>query len=78
ILDTRLRQLGRLEAMKLRCEQDALRKEPARLLAQLGSESKLRKLVRAEQISDAETYGDDRRSPIVARSEAKAQSEKEL
>ncbi|AHG42995.1 DNA topoisomerase IV subunit A [Pseudomonas syringae CC1557] len=78
ILDTRLRQLARLEEMKLRSEQDALRKEQARLLALLGSEAKLRKLVRTELIADAETYGDDRRSPIVARAEAKALSENEL
>ncbi|CAM3426184.1 DNA topoisomerase IV subunit A [Pseudomonas floridensis] len=78
ILDTRLRQLARLEEMKLRSEQDALRKEQAKLLALLGSESKLRKLVRSELIADAETYGDDRRSPIVARAEAKALSENEL
>ncbi|KPW22976.1 DNA topoisomerase 4 subunit A [Pseudomonas cannabina pv. alisalensis] len=78
ILDTRLRQLARLEEMKLRSEQDALRKEQAKLLALLGSEAKLRKLVRAELIADAETYGDDRRSPIVARAEAKALSENEL
>lgn len=78
ILDTRLRQLARLEEMKLRGEQDALLKEQAKLLALLGSESKLRKLVRSELIADAETYGDDRRSPIVARSEAKALSENEL
>ncbi|SDW96695.1 DNA topoisomerase IV subunit A [Pseudomonas syringae] len=78
ILDTRLRQLARLEEMKLRSEQDTLRKEQAKLLALLGSEAKLRKLVRAELIADAETYGDDRRSPIVARAEAKALSENEL
>ncbi|BBN61375.1 MULTISPECIES: DNA topoisomerase IV subunit A [Pseudomonas] len=78
ILDTRLRQLARLEEMKLRSEQDALRKEQAKLLALLSSESKLRKLVRAELIADAETYGDERRSPIVARAEAKALSENEL
>ncbi|MEG5265421.1 DNA topoisomerase IV subunit A [Pseudomonas sp. JDS28PS106] len=78
ILDTRLRQLARLEEMKLRSEQDALLKEQAKLLALLGSESKLRKLVRSELIADAETYGDDRRSPIVARAEARALSENEL
>ncbi|MBC3955662.1 DNA topoisomerase IV subunit A [Pseudomonas triticifolii] len=78
ILDTRLRQLARLEEMKLRSEQDALRKEQAKLQSLLGSESKLRKLVRSELIADAETYGDDRRSPIVARAEAKALSENEL
>lgn len=78
ILDTRLRQLARLEEMKLRSEQDALRKEQKSLLALLGSESKLRKLVRTELLADAETYGDNRRSPIVSRAEAKALSENEL
>lgn len=78
ILETRLRQLARLEEMQIRGEQDALAKERAKLLALLGSEAKLKKLVRDEIIKDAETYGDDRRSPIVARAEAKALSETEL
>jgi topoisomerase-4 subunit A len=78
ILDTRLRQLARLEEMKLRGEQDELLKEQAKLQALLGSETKLRKLVRSELIADAQTYGDDRRSPIVERAEAKALSENEL
>ncbi|MGY4492074.1 DNA topoisomerase IV subunit A [Pseudomonas sp. TE3610] len=78
ILETRLRQLARLEEMKIRNEQDELAKEQAKLQALLGSETKLRKLVRSELIKDAETYGDDRRSPIVARAEAKALSENEL
>ena len=78
ILDTRLRQLARLEEMKIRGEQDELAKERAKLLALLGSETKLKKLVRDEIIKDAETYGDDRRSPIVARAEARALSETEL
>ena len=78
ILDTRLRQLARLEEMKIRGEQDELAKERAKLLAVLGSETKLKKLVRDEIIKDADTYGDDRRSPIVARAEARALSETEL
>jgi topoisomerase-4 subunit A len=78
ILETRLRQLARLEEMKIRGEQDELLKEQKQLLALLGSDSKLRKLVRSELIKDAETYGDDRRSPIVERAEAKALSENEL
>lgn len=78
ILDTRLRQLARLEEMKIRGEQDELAKERAKLLAILGSNAKLRKLVRDELLADAETYGDDRRSPIVARAEARALSETEL
>ncbi|WP_434772672.1 DNA topoisomerase IV subunit A [Pseudomonas entomophila] len=78
ILETRLRQLARLEEMKIRGEQDELLKEQAKLQGLLGSEAKLKKLVRGELIKDAQTYGDDRRSPIVARAEAKALSENEL
>ena len=78
ILETRLRQLARLEEMKIRGEQEELLKEQAKLQGLLGSDTKLRKLVRTELIKDAETYGDDRRSPIVARAEAKALSENEL
>jgi topoisomerase-4 subunit A len=78
ILDTRLRQLARLEEMKIRGEQDELAKERERLLSLLGSEAKLKKLVRKELLEDAETYGDDRRSPIVERAEARALTENEL
>ena len=78
ILDTKLRQLARLEEMKIRGEQDELAKERDKLLALLGSETKLRKLVRKELLEDAETYGDARRSPIIERAEARALSETEL
>jgi topoisomerase-4 subunit A len=78
ILETRLRQLARLEEMKIRGEQDELLKEQAKLQALLGSDAKLRRLFRSELIKDAETYGDYRRSPIVERAEAKALSENEL
>ncbi|MDY0249061.1 MAG: DNA topoisomerase IV subunit A [Pseudomonas sp.] len=78
ILDTRLRQLARLEEMKIRGEQDELSKEQAQLQALLGSETKLKNLVRKELIADAKTYGDDRRSPLVERGEAKALSETDL
>ena len=78
ILDTRLRQLARLEEMKIRGEQDELAKEQAQLQALLGSETKLKSLVRKELIADAKTYGDERRSPLVERGEAKALSETDL
>src|SRR5690554_7881754 len=73
ILDTRLRQLARLEEMKIRGEQDALSKERDQLQKTLGSEKLLRKLVRSELEADAQTYGDDRRSPRGEREEARAQ-----
>ncbi|MFN3580282.1 MAG: DNA topoisomerase IV subunit A, partial [Pseudomonas sp.] len=78
ILDTRLRQLARIEEMKIRAEQDALEEERDKLQAVLGSEKLLRNLIRDELIADAETYGDDRRSPLVERREARALSETEL
>jgi len=78
ILETRLRQLARLEEMKIRGEQAELLKEQKRLQTLLGSDKKLRGLVRDELLKDAETYGDARRSPIVERAEAKALSETEL
>jgi len=78
ILDTRLRQLARLEEMKIRGEQDELTKERTSLQKLLGNQEKLKNLVREEIIQDAETYGDKRRSPIVARAEAKAIAPTEL
>lgn len=78
ILDTRLRQLARLEEMKIRAEQDELAKEKAGLEATLGSERRMKTLVRKELEATAEEYGDDRRSPIVMREEAQAFSELEL
>jgi len=72
VLDTRLRQLARLEEMKIRAEQDELAKERDTLEKILGSERRLKTLIRKEIIADAETYGDDRRSPIVERDQAQA------
>ncbi|WP_210404885.1 DNA topoisomerase IV subunit A [Hahella sp. CCB-MM4] len=78
VLDTRLRQLARLEEMKIKAEQDELEKERKSLESILGSEAKLRKKVKQEIKEDMETFGDDRRSPIVQRQDAQAFSEVEL
>ncbi|KKO50384.1 DNA topoisomerase IV subunit A [Arsukibacterium sp. MJ3] len=78
ILELKLRHLAKLEEMKIRGEQDALSKERDKLQSILGSEKKLTKLIRDELLADAQKYGDERRSPIVTRGEAKALSEKEL
>ncbi|GAB2908695.1 DNA topoisomerase IV subunit A [Rheinheimera gaetbuli] len=78
ILELKLRHLAKLEEMKIRGEQDELAKERDKLEAILGSEKKLTKLIRDELLADAEKYGDERRSPLVQRGEAKALSEKEL
>ena len=78
ILDTKLRQLARLEEMKIRGEQDALAAERAQIVATLESRTKLKKQVKDELLADARKYGDARRSPLVAREAAQALSETEL
>src|SRR3546814_4017770 len=62
ILETKLKQLARLEEMKIRGEQDELDSERDRLIAILGSKSKLKKLVKDELLADAKKFGDARRS----------------
>jgi topoisomerase-4 subunit A len=44
----------------------------------LGSKARLKTLIKRELTTDAEAFGDDRRTPIVQRSEAKALSERDL
>ena len=78
ILDTRLKQLARLEEMKIRGEQDELAAEREKLIAWLGSPAKLKKLIKDELLADAKKYGDARRSPLVARQAAQALDETEL
>lgn len=75
ILELKLRHLARLEEMKIRGEQDELSKERDQLQALLASERKLNTLIKKEIQADAQTYGDDRRSPLQEREEAKAMSE---
>ncbi|KGQ20667.1 Topoisomerase IV subunit A [Lysobacter dokdonensis DS-58] len=78
ILDTRLKQLARLEEMKIRGEQDELAKELEKILSTLDSKAKLKKLVKDELLADAKKFGDARRSPLVARGAAQALDETEL
>jgi len=78
ILDTKLRQLARLEELKIRAEQDTLEEERARINVTLKSKNKLTALVRSELEADARKFGDDRRSPLVARQAAVALSESDL
>ena len=78
ILDTRLRQLARLEEMKIRGEQDELDSERDRLITTLGSKARLKKLIKDELLADAKKFGDARRSPLVTRGAAQALGEIEL
>ncbi|MGI3003673.1 DNA topoisomerase IV subunit A [Shewanella algae] len=78
ILELKLRHLAKLEEMKIRGEQDELEAEREKLQQLLSSERRLKTLIKKELQADAETYGDDRRSPLVVRSESRALSEQEL
>lgn len=78
ILELKLRHLAKLEEMKIRSEQDELAKERDDLQAILGSERRLNTLIKKEIQADAKDYGDDRRSPLHEREEAKAMSEHEI
>ena len=78
ILELKLRHLAKLEEMRIKGEQNELAKERDQLQSLLASPRKLNNLIKKELQQDAEKYGDERRSPIVERSEAKAITEQEL
>ena len=78
ILDLKLRNLAKLEEMKIRGEQNELADERDDLEKTLGSDARLKTLIKKELEAVANDHGDERRSPIVAREEAKAFSELEL
>ena len=78
ILETRLRQLARLEEMKIKEEHDKLEEERARINVILNSKQRLKTLIKDELKEDAKKYGDDRRSPIVTRQAAQALDESAL
>ncbi len=78
ILDLKLRHLAKLEEFKIAGEQSKLDLERIKLEKILGSQRRLRTLIKKEIIADATKYGDDRRSPIVVRSEAVAFKESDL
>ncbi len=78
ILETKLRHLAKLEEMKIRAEQEELTDEKKELEKLLGSDKRIKTLIKQEIQADAETYGDDRRSPIVARDAARALDETDL
>ena len=72
ILETRLRQLARLEEMKINEERDQLEEERARINVILNSKARLKTLIKDELKDDAKKYGDARRSPLVERAVAQA------
>ena len=78
ILEIKLRQLAKLEEIRIKAEQKELNEERKTLDLLLKSATRLKTLIKKEIKADAEKFGDKRRTPLVAREEAKAFSETEL
>ena len=64
ILEIRLRQLARLEGIKIQNELKELKTERKELKSLLGSDAEMKKLVAKEIKEDAKKHGDDRRTVI--------------
>jgi topoisomerase-4 subunit A len=73
ILEIRLRQLARLEAIKVEQELAELREQQGRLQDILGSEAVLRRTVVREIEADAKAHGDDRRTLVQEEKRAVAE-----
>jgi topoisomerase-4 subunit A len=78
ILSLRLRQLARIEEIKLKKEQKELSDEQKQIELILGSPTRMKNLIKKELLSDAKQYGDERRTMIAQRQEARAISATEL
>ncbi len=73
ILEIRLRQLARLEAIKIEQELKGLREDQKKLEEILGSPATLRRLMVREIEQDTKTFGDERRTLILAEKRAVAE-----
>jgi topoisomerase-4 subunit A len=78
VLDTRLRQLARLEELKIKAEQEELAAERDAIQKTLGSDARLKTLIKKELLAVAEEFGDARRSPLVQRNDAVAYTEDDI
>jgi topoisomerase-4 subunit A len=78
ILNLRLRNLAKLEEMKIKGEQDELNEERDTLEKTLRSAARLKTLIKKELLGDAEAYGDARRTLIIEREAAQALDETQL
>ncbi len=77
ILETKLRQLAKLEELKLQTEQQKLIKEQTELAQLLASEKRFKNRLKRELLADSEKYGDERRSVLVEKPVAQPFEEKE-
>lgn len=70
ILNTKLRNLAKLEEEKINLEKNDLDQEQAKIAGILGSETKLKNLIKKELTIVKDNFGDNRNSPIVTRKNA--------
>jgi topoisomerase-4 subunit A len=78
VLQIRLRQLAKLEEIKIKNEKQELEKERDWIEKTLASNQRLKTLIKKELKEDAKKYGDERRTLIVEREEAQAIKEVQL
>ena len=78
ILQIRLRQLAKLEEIKIKAEKKDLETEKDWIDKTLASNQRLKTLMKKELTEDAAQFGDERRTLIVERKEAQAIKEVEL
>lgn len=78
ILEIKLRQLAKLEEIKIKKELDDLGREKKDLEKTLNSSSRMKTLIKKELTEDKKKYGDERRSVLIARQEARAMTEADL
>jgi topoisomerase-4 subunit A len=78
ILEIRLRQLAKLEQIKLEEEKNSLEAERAELVKVIKSKARLKTYIKNELKEIKENFGDDRNSPIEFSSAAKAFAEEEM
>ena len=77
ILEIKLRQLAKLEQIKLEEEKDALKIEKKELEKILNSKARMKTFIKNELKNIKENFGDDRKSPIIEASSAKMFSEED-
>ncbi|MFM2321864.1 MAG: topoisomerase 4 subunit [Pseudomonadota bacterium] len=78
ILEIRLRQLAKLEEIKLQTEQENLIAERDKIQKILASKTQLKRLIRSELEEDVKLHGDKRKSPLIERSAALALQKTEI
>ena len=77
ILEIRLRQLAKLEQLKIEDEKNQLSDEQNEIEKILKSKSRLKSLIKKELLDIKDTFGEERKSPIINSTNAKVFSEEE-